>query len=677
MENFSLVDFFKLKDNFIKYVAEKEPEENKVEKEIDIEENFFRYASEFEKFAAKELKLTENSFSENFDKLNSIENVTELLELINQEEEALNNTSLEDVENAEVEEPQATTEEETVVNEDVSTAEGEESENTQEETETNLLNATIVEMFKNEEFKNLVDTNSDGKIDEEELLAMFNSAIGLDDNKENLSLNDLTQAMTKVNEGEFKIESTSSKEENIAPVQTPTTPVQNNTTNSNIQSGNYLKTTLKNKNYGGQNSQPKEPSLEEMNSTQLKSEISKREDILNEKKANLTAIQEGTDKEISSLEIAAQNSFNILVETIESELGPETAETYKKLEENKTKISNNELTITNLQNSITEFECSINCLTSTASACDTQANTLSNKIAELENSKNNKSEEEKRKIDNQINRLALKREKALNEKKTYEEQIKVLNEQKEATLTEIEILNKENEALKEENTVFEAQIATLEQAIANGNKNLEDAKAKYEADKSALETLKESKIATAQAEINAATKAVNEAKEMLAKTLEKEAKIKYSTNDGMSVVEWARQYDDKNQNYMLNEFSNFHRNAWCADFVSQGYSEVLGDENLPEWYNNITNKAYCPNIQQAGKGHEVALEEAQAGDLVLYDWDGDGSADHVGIFIENTEEGKFMAIEGNTSNRTTGAGSSVEEKERKESQIIGIYSMNA
>ena len=68
--------------------------------------------------------------------------------------------------------------------------------------------------------------------------------------------------------------------------------------------------------------------------------------------------------------------------------------------------------------------------------------------------------------------------------------------------------------------------------------------------------------------------------------------------------------------------------------------------------------AYCPDIVSAGEdvGATVSCEDAEAGDLVLFDWGGDGLADHIGIVEENhPSDGYMTTIEGNTS---SGAGGS-------------------
>ena len=74
--------------------------------------------------------------------------------------------------------------------------------------------------------------------------------------------------------------------------------------------------------------------------------------------------------------------------------------------------------------------------------------------------------------------------------------------------------------------------------------------------------------------------------------------------------------------------------------------------------------AYCPTIVQIGRsrGKAVAVRNAQPGDVVLFDWEGDGTSDHVGI-VESNNGSYLQCIEGNTNNgvvaRRTRAYSSV------------------
>ncbi len=95
---------------------------------------------------------------------------------------------------------------------------------------------------------------------------------------------------------------------------------------------------------------------------------------------------------------------------------------------------------------------------------------------------------------------------------------------------------------------------------------------------------------------------------------------------------------------------------WCAMTVSRallegGFSrdgehvEVPGVEQTTQkgW-------AYVPyvrqNFEDAGRFHEA---DPQPGDLVIFDWDGDGWGDHIGVFQEDLGDGTCLCREGNTS----------------------------
>lgn len=96
---------------------------------------------------------------------------------------------------------------------------------------------------------------------------------------------------------------------------------------------------------------------------------------------------------------------------------------------------------------------------------------------------------------------------------------------------------------------------------------------------------------------------------------------------------------------------------YCAIFVSwvfaQAGAKCIG---VPG--------AYCPYIERDARkaGKTVHKGSAKPGDVVLFDWGGDGVADHVGIVEANN--GRYLTtVEGNTSNgkvaRRTRAFSSV------------------
>ena len=87
-----------------------------------------------------------------------------------------------------------------------------------------------------------------------------------------------------------------------------------------------------------------------------------------------------------------------------------------------------------------------------------------------------------------------------------------------------------------------------------------------------------------------------------------------------------------------------YTDPWCAAFVSAvgavcGLTAVL----LPE----CSCGAMIALYQRAGRWRKSDRSvQLQPGDLIFYDWDADGSSDHVGIVVEKRGSG-FRLIEGN------------------------------
>lgn len=92
----------------------------------------------------------------------------------------------------------------------------------------------------------------------------------------------------------------------------------------------------------------------------------------------------------------------------------------------------------------------------------------------------------------------------------------------------------------------------------------------------------------------------------------------------------------------------------------------------------ITNfdSAYVPGriATARARGWLVLREKAQPGDLVCFDWDGDGVADHIGI-VEIKYAWSFQTIEGNTSSGAYGSqsnGGGVYRRVRSFDTVIAV-----
>ncbi|HJV08633.1 MAG TPA: CHAP domain-containing protein [Acidimicrobiales bacterium] len=104
----------------------------------------------------------------------------------------------------------------------------------------------------------------------------------------------------------------------------------------------------------------------------------------------------------------------------------------------------------------------------------------------------------------------------------------------------------------------------------------------------------------------------------------------------------------------LTEWYGMGHVAWCAITVSRALIEGgfgIADRIDIEPVRTTTRLgwAYCPYVEDdfrnAGRWHE---SDPQPGDLVLYDWDGDEWADHIGMLAEVRDDGALLVFEGNT-----------------------------
>lgn len=87
---------------------------------------------------------------------------------------------------------------------------------------------------------------------------------------------------------------------------------------------------------------------------------------------------------------------------------------------------------------------------------------------------------------------------------------------------------------------------------------------------------------------------------------------------------------------------------WCAALVAWSWYKATG-KKWTGW-----NTAYVPDYVATAKMRRhglsiVAYANVIPGDLVCFDWQGDGECDHIGIVTRKIDSTNFVSIEGNTS----------------------------
>jgi peptidoglycan hydrolase-like protein with peptidoglycan-binding domain len=109
---------------------------------------------------------------------------------------------------------------------------------------------------------------------------------------------------------------------------------------------------------------------------------------------------------------------------------------------------------------------------------------------------------------------------------------------------------------------------------------------------------------------------------------------------------------------------------WCAMAVTRAYVDAGSKA-----FERAKRYAYCPFIvadARAGRNNLTLASDPKPGDLVLYDWDRDGVADHVGLFERWRSFSEFDAIEGNTAVGNDSNGGEVMRRTRTRSLVIAF-----
>ena len=110
--------------------------------------------------------------------------------------------------------------------------------------------------------------------------------------------------------------------------------------------------------------------------------------------------------------------------------------------------------------------------------------------------------------------------------------------------------------------------------------------------------------------------------------------------------------------------------AWCGMFVSWCYDEAgqpLGNIGFSKGF------AGCQTAVAFYKKKGKITNEPVAGDIVFFDWNGDGRYDHSGIFVRHINEIYFETIEGNTSLTNQSNGGQVMRRKRKYTGVIFVH----
>jgi hypothetical protein len=128
------------------------------------------------------------------------------------------------------------------------------------------------------------------------------------------------------------------------------------------------------------------------------------------------------------------------------------------------------------------------------------------------------------------------------------------------------------------------------------------------------------------------------------------------------------------KNNIFGEWYGANFGPWCAAYVSyvlnhSGNGHLIKGAQTAKGFNSCGK-----GIEHFKKGKAwFKVTEAKPGDLAFFDWDHDGSQDHVGIVTKvDLAHRMIKCIEGNTSDKSNANGGVVKEQWRNMSVIMGV-----
>ena len=147
-------------------------------------------------------------------------------------------------------------------------------------------------------------------------------------------------------------------------------------------------------------------------------------------------------------------------------------------------------------------------------------------------------------------------------------------------------------------------------------------------------------------------------------------------NKGQLIVDFAStqlgiEESPKNSNKTLfGKWFGLDGVAWCGIFVSYCYAKAgfsLGNIGFSKGY------AGCQTAFSHFTKTKEITKTPVAGDIVLFDWNGDKRYDHTGIFVKWIDSEIFEAIEGNTAIGNDSNGGKVMLRRRNKKSAIFIH----
>lgn len=526
---------------------------------------------------------------------------------------------------------------------DFSNIDPDETQAEEESEDSNIIKDFLSYLFSDdEEFISKVDETKDGNIDEDEV-NNFLKHVGVgEDNSSHISMGDILDGLSS-----FKNDVMQSLQSNLLnsianpSLQTAVPVSSGSAASAAAASGVPVEPEVSNRS-GGRVSDAF------MSEEDMQKELEKKETTLQTKQEALNAVYDGTNPTVKSWNNAVDEAYQFLLGQLE----------YRKVNQELIESLNNQVALISAKEAeISEKDSEIstqkttvsNAKTAYESAVSTRE-TLESALSSMQG-KSSDDPDEQAQIDAQISRLEGEVAAARAAESEAEAQLKEEEEK-------LDKLEEEKARLEDELDELNAQKSEIEAKIIETEPNIKEAIQIYNDKKKQADAAKETVLNNAKNAVEVAQQDVVAVKELINDNENRNLSLEYSSNFvGRDIAQFAMEFlgyneADASADIFLEKWhSSSSQTGWCAAFVSYIYEHMPSSDKIPQWYKDIENQYWQVNVHRAAEeaGAIIDSSQAETGDIVLYDYDGDGTMQHIGIVLA-VEGNKLITIDGNSGN---------------------------
>ena len=526
---------------------------------------------------------------------------------------------------------------------DFSNIDPDETQAEEESEDSNIIKDFLSYLFSDdEEFISKVDETKDGNIDEDEVNNFLKHVGVSEDNSSHISMGDILDGLSSFKNDVMKTLQSNLLNSIANPSLQTAVPVSSGSAASAAAAtGVPVEPEVSNRS-GGRVSDAF------MSEEDMQKELEKKETTLQTKQEALNAVYDGTNPTVKSWNNAVDEAYQFLLGQLE----------YRKVNQELIESLNNQVALISAKEAeISEKDSEIstqkttvsNAKTAYESAVSTRE-TLESALSSMQG-KSSDDPDEQAQIDAQISRLEGEVAAARAAESEAEAQLKEEEEK-------LDKLEEEKARLEDELDELNAQKSEIEAKIIETEPNIKEAIQIYNDKKKQADAAKETVLNNAKNAVEVAQQDVVAVKELINDNENRNLSLEYSSNFvGRDIAQFAMEFlgyneADASADIFLEKWhSSSSQTGWCAAFVSYIYEHMPSSDKIPQWYKDIENQYWQVNVHRAAEeaGAIIDSSQAETGDIVLYDYDGDGTMQHIGIVLA-VEGNKLITIDGNSGN---------------------------